>query len=169
MSTISFKASFSVRRLTTRRHHAGLARLCNDSRSDPSRYAHYTDTVFTPLMLIARPAVHAHCLLALDLPPPRRLPRHPTPPYTHYKGICAMNFTLLLIFFYSFALPRIRPTARTRTKQSWTCFRYARAPHLISPLAIMLFIRQNAELSFQAQRKPIHLYSPKFAFSNRRN
>ena len=149
MSTISFKASFSVRRLTTRRHHAGLARLCNDSRSDPSRYVHYTDTVFTPLMLVARSAVHAHCwtfpLLAAFL----------AAPHLHMRIIHAMNFTLLLIFFYSFALPRIRPTVRTRTEQSWTCFRYTRAPHLISPLAIMLFIWQDAELSSRHSENPL--------------
>jgi hypothetical protein len=114
VSTISFKASFSVRWLTTRKHYAGLAGPSNNSRSDSSRYVHYTDTVFTPLMLVARPAVHARRISALDLPPPRRLPRRPTPAYAYYKGIRAMSIALVLLFLCSFALPCIRPNARPR-------------------------------------------------------
>ena len=65
VSTISFKASFSVQPLTIQRPCPDLARPCNDSGSDSSMYVHYTYTACTFLMLVAQLTVHARRILSL--------------------------------------------------------------------------------------------------------
>ena len=53
VSTVSFKASFSVQRLTTRRSCPGSPRPGSDSGSDSPMYVCSTDIEYTSLMLAA--------------------------------------------------------------------------------------------------------------------
>jgi len=80
VSTISFKASFGVQWLTTRRSCPGSPRLCDTSGSDSPKYVRYPDTACASLKPVVQSTVYVQQQPALQhpgSPPPRCLPRCP--------------------------------------------------------------------------------------------
>ena len=92
VSTISFKASFSARSLTTRTSCPGSPRPCDDSGSDPPRYVRHPDTVCTSLKPVVQFTVHARQRPALQHPGASPLLAAflaaPTPPWAHSQASC---------------------------------------------------------------------------------
>src|SRR5258708_3796448 len=92
VSTVSFKASFGARWLTTPRSCSGSPRPCDDSGSVSLISVRYTDIVHTSLMLVACPTVYARRISALDFPPLlatflTALLAAPTLQYAHSQGL----------------------------------------------------------------------------------
>src|SRR5258708_19931393 len=87
VSTISFKASFGARSLTTRISCPGSPRPCDASGSESPKYVRYPDTACASLKPVVQSTVHARQQPALGLPPPLApsLPP-PTPPCPHYHA-----------------------------------------------------------------------------------